>query len=106
DKQHSIREFADRLARAVDDLDACIARTAILADEIENQMSYALNRRSYIMSLMAMLFLPLTFLTGLLGVNLGGIPGNQSPYGFIVFSVLLISLLGGVAWWLHRSKWI
>jgi zinc transporter len=37
-------------------------------------MQESLARRTYTMSLMAMVFLPSTFLTGLFGVNLGGIP--------------------------------
>ncbi len=36
------------------------------------------------MSLMAMVFLPSTFLTGLFGVNLGGIPGGAYRYGYRV----------------------
>lgn len=106
DDRHRIRDIAERLGRGLDDLDAGVARTTILTDEISTLMAESLNRRSYTMSLLAMLFLPLTFFTGLLGVNLGGIPGNQSPYGFIIFSVLLVLMVAGVTWWLKRSKWL
>ena len=34
-------------------------------------------------------FLPLGFLTGLLGVNVSGIPGADSPYGFTIFNGFL-----------------
>ncbi|RFC89642.1 zinc transporter ZntB, partial [Klebsiella pneumoniae] len=55
---------------------------------------------------MAMVFLPSTFLTGLFGVNLGGIPGNSWHLGFSLFCLMLVVVIGGVAWWLHRSKWL
>ncbi|MGS3629598.1 zinc transporter ZntB [Enterobacter hormaechei] len=55
-------------------LTSCIARTAVMADEIAQVMQESLARRTYTMSLMAIVFLPSTFLTGLFGVNLGGIP--------------------------------
>lgn len=42
-----------------------------MADEIAQVMQESLARRTYTMSLMAMVFLPSTFLTGLFGVNLG-----------------------------------
>ena len=58
------------------------------------------------LSLMAMVFLPSTFLTGLFGVNLGGIPGNSWHLGFSLFCLMLVVVIGGVAWWLHRSKWL
>lgn len=106
DDRRRMQEIADRLGRGLDDLDACIARTAIMADEITTQMADAMNRRTYTMSLLAMLFLPTTFLTGLFGVNLGGIPGNASPLGFGAFCGLLLVLVVGVVWWLKRSKWL
>jgi zinc transporter len=55
---------------------------------------------------MAMVFLPTTFLTGLFGVNLGGIPGGSWGYGFGTFCFLLVVLVLGVAWWLKRRKWL
>lgn len=35
-----------------------------------------------------------------------GIPGGEYHYGFTTFCVMLVVLIGGVAWWLHRSKWL
>jgi zinc transporter len=59
----------------------------------------------YILSLVTVIFMPLTFLTGLLGVNLGGIPGGNNVTGFLSFVILL----GGVGIleliFLRRKKW-
>ncbi|MBI6550379.1 zinc transporter ZntB [Xenorhabdus lircayensis] len=101
-----MQEIADRLGRGLDELDGCIARTAVLADEITSMMADAMNRRTYMMSLLAMIFLPTTFLTGLFGVNLGGIPGHAYRFGFGLFSLLLSILIVIFAWWLRRSKWL
>jgi len=69
-------------------------------------MAEAMNRRTYTMSLLAMIFLPTTFLTGLFGVNLGGMPGAGSHYGFSIFCLLLLIMIVGVAWWLKRRRWL
>ncbi|MFT2796817.1 zinc transporter ZntB [Serratia sp. N21D137] len=106
DERRRMQDIADRLGRGLDDLDGSIARTAILSDEITTVMADAMNRRTYTMSLMAMVFLPTTFLTGLFGVNLGGIPGSGSPLAFASFCFMLVALVGGVAWWLRRSRWL
>ncbi|NMP26761.1 zinc transporter ZntB [Rahnella sp. SAP-1] len=106
DERRRMQEIADRLGRGLDDLDGSIARTAVLSDEISSLMADALNRRTYTMSLLAMVFLPTTFLTGLFGVNLGGIPGSGSHLGFGAFCALLVLLVGGVAWWMKRSNWL
>nr|WP_113868324.1 zinc transporter ZntB [Brenneria salicis]NMN91836.1 zinc transporter [Brenneria salicis ATCC 15712 = DSM 30166]RBP59883.1 zinc transporter [Brenneria salicis ATCC 15712 = DSM 30166]RLM29872.1 zinc transporter [Brenneria salicis ATCC 15712 = DSM 30166] len=106
DDRRRMQEIADRLGRGLEDLDASIARTAVLSDEITTQITEALSRRTYTMSLLAMVFLPTTFLTGLFGVNLGGIPGGDSRFGFATFCLMLVLLVCGVAWWLKRSKWL
>jgi len=106
DDRRRMQEISDRLGRGLDDLDACVARTAVLADEIASVLADAMNRRTYTMSLLAMVFLPTTFLTGLFGVNLGGIPGGEYHYGFSIFCLMLVVLVVAVAWWLKRRKWL
>ena len=106
DDRRRMQEVADRLGRGLDDLNAGVARTSILADEVASILAESMNRRTYTMSLMAMIFLPATFLTGLFGVNLGGIPGGNWAMGFTAFCVLLLAMVGGVAIWLKRRKWL
>jgi len=105
-ERRRMQEIADRLGRGLDDLDAGVARTAILADEVASQMAESMNRRTYTMSLMAMIFLPATFLTGLFGVNLGGIPGGEWRYGFSIFCLLLVVLALSVAGYLRKRRWL
>lgn len=105
-ERRRMQEIADRLGRGLDDLDAGVARTAILADEVASAMAESMNRRTYTMSLMAMIFLPATFLTGLFGVNLGGIPGGEWKYGFSIFCLLLMALAVGVAGYLRKRRWL
>ena len=105
DDRRRLLDIADRLRRWLDDLDAGVARTAVLADEINNLMAEATNRRAYQMSVMALLFLPASFLTGLFGINLGGIPGAESPTAFWVFCGSLLALATGLAVWLKHRRW-
>lgn len=106
DQRRRMQDIADRLGRGLDEIDSCIARTAVMTDEITQVMQESLARRTYTMSLMAMVFLPSTFLTGLFGVNLGGIPGGGWHLGFSIFCIMLVVLIGGVTWWLRRSNWL
>ena len=57
----SLVEISERLSRRLEDLDSSISRTAVIADEITSMMADAMNRRTYTMSLMAMLFCPRPF---------------------------------------------
>ena len=106
DDLRRLQEIADRLGRWLEDLDSSIARTSLLADEMNARLTEAMTRRTYIMSIMAMVFLPATFLTGLFGVNLGGIPGGQSDTGFFMFVTTLVTLIVCLAVWLRLHKWL
>jgi zinc transporter len=50
-------------------------------------------------------FLPLTFVTGLLGINVGGIPGGQSEFGFLLVCLALIGALVLELLLLYRMRW-
>lgn len=43
-----------------------------------------MNKTIYIMSIVATIFLPLSLITGLLGINVGGIPGSDNGIAFWV----------------------
>ncbi|WP_193161501.1 zinc transporter ZntB [Microbulbifer hainanensis] len=85
-----LREVSDRLLRHIEDIDAVRERAAVTQEELLSRNSEQLNNRMYVLSVVAAIFLPLGFLTGLLGVNVGGIPGAEYPSAFLIFSGLLV----------------
>jgi zinc transporter len=100
-----LREVADRLLHYLEALEAFRERASVLQAELSNRLSEQLNKRMYVLSIVAAMFLPLGFLTGLLGTNLGGIPGAQSPVGFLAFSLLMVVILGLQLWFFTRKHW-
>ena len=101
-----IREVWDRTIRLVEDLDAVRERAGITQDELVNRLSDQLNRRMYALSIVAAIFLPLGFLTGLLGINVGGIPGAENPQAFALFLLLLLGIVAGQFWLFRRWHWL
>lgn len=96
-----IREAADRVTRLGEELDAIRDRAQVVRDQIADQRAETMNRRMLVLSVVAAIFLPLGLLTGLLGINVGGIPGASNPWAFsIVVGVLLI--IGAGQFWIFR----
>jgi len=102
----SLRESEDRLLRYVEELDAARDRAVVIRDEIANRLSEDMNRTMYALSVVAGIFLPLGLLTGLLGINVGGMPGVESGWAFWATCVLLAVLAGAEVWLFRRLKWI
>ena len=89
-----LREIADRQVRHVEALDEIRERAAVAHEELVSQISEEMNERVYVLSIAAALFLPLGFFTGLMGINVGGMPGIDNPMGFwTVAGVCLLALL-------------
>ena len=87
-----LRESAERINRCIDDMDAARDRAAMAQEELNARLSEQMNQTIFMMSIVATIFLPLGLLTGLLGINVGGIPGTESPWAFvIVCGILLIT---------------
>lgn len=107
DRLH-IREAADRFARMAEELEAVRERAALLHEQLTDMRSEQLDQRGLYISVVAFIFLPLTFVTGLLGMNVEGIPFAHSPWSFwgvvILCIVLGIVVLAWFAWrhWLQR----
>ncbi len=105
DRVH-IREIAERTARFVEDLDSARDRAAITQEELTNRLSEQMNKAIYTLSIIAAIFLPLGLLTGLLGINVGGIPGTESPWAFAVVSVILGLIAGALVWLFKYIRWL
>lgn len=87
--QRRIHESNDVLLRSIESLDAIRERTQVVKDELDNTLSDKLNRNLYVLSVITAIFLPLSFLTGLFGINIGGLPGVNNASAFFIFTVSL-----------------
>jgi zinc transporter len=106
DEIRQLREEADRIARYVEDLDLARERAILLHEEFQGIIAQQQNSRMYVLSMVAAIFLPLTFVTGLLGMNVGGLPGVDSRYGFLWAVVAMLGCVTIAALILRLKKWM
>ncbi len=107
DQMHKrrLQESLDRIVRYLEDLDAIRERAQIVKDELSNALADKMNKNMYVLSVIAAIFLPLGFLTGMLGINIGGIPGADNPWAFYIFTGILIALVGLQTLVFKKLKW-
>ena len=105
DRLH-IREAADRFARMTEELEAVRERAALLHEQLTDLRAEDLDQRSLLISVFAFIFLPLTFITGLLGMNVEGIPYAKERWAFwgVVAFCVLVGLV--VLAWFARRHWL
>jgi zinc transporter len=106
DQVIDLREIADRVTRIAEDLDSIRDRAAVIQDQISGQRQEQLNQRLLALSVISALFLPLTFLTGLLGMNVAGIPFAHTPWAFTFVVALTVALAAALLLYLRKLRWI
>jgi zinc transporter len=101
-----LREESDRITRYLEDLDLARERAVVLQEEFLGQLAQEQNARMYVLSVVAAIFLPLTFITGLLGMNVGGLPGLESPVGFLTSVILMVGAAIVLLIFFRWKKWL
>lgn len=101
-----LREVMERLQRLLEDLDTAREHASIAQEDLANRLADELNRRMYVLAIASVIFLPLGFLTGLLGVNLEGIPEAESRLAFPVFVLMLVGVGAAIVTVLRRRGWL
>jgi len=100
-----LREISDKLIRYIEDLDSARDRASVTQEELVSRLSEQMNSRMYVLSVIAAIFLPLGFLTGLLGINLGGLPGTENNLAFLIFLVFLVAVVIVQVLYFKRKNW-
>lgn len=103
--RHRLRDTANRATRSVEEVHEVTDRLIALSQHIDLNNDTRLAHNGYVLSVIAAIFLPLSFLTGLFGVNVGGMPGVNSDMGFLFLCVAMV-VIGVVGYLVLRwLKW-
>ena len=100
-----LRDITDRLIRYIEDLDQVRDRAILAHEELSARLADDMNRKTYVFTIVAVIFLPLGFLTGLLGVNVGGVPGLEEPRAFIWLLLACLAISLGMLVFFRLRRW-
>ncbi len=103
-----LREVNEKLNRHLDDLEEMRQRATILHEELGAKVAELTNRNTFVMSIVSVIMLPVTFITGYFGMNTGGLPFNgETPHGTLLATLLILGTgfvtVAGLVLFLRRS---
>ncbi|MDQ6435139.1 CorA family divalent cation transporter [Mesorhizobium sp. LHD-90] len=78
------------------------ARARLLQDELMAKLSAQSNRLLYMLSVMTAVLLPMTIISGLFGMNVGGLPFLEFGSGFWVVTVLSLGVAAATLLFVRR----
>lgn len=101
-----LREIGDRVTRIGEELDSIRERSLVLQEQVLEERGERMNQRLFVLAIISAVFLPLGFVTGLFGVNLGGMPGSGSQIGFAALCVGMTVLVAALLVLFRRVRWL
>ena len=99
-----LRETYNTLVKIIEDLDYAKDHLSVFYEELQSKMSINMNRIMYMISIVTVIFMPLGLITGLLGINVAGIPYAEQHWAFAAvcgFLFLLVTVLLAIMRKLH-----
>jgi zinc transporter len=108
-EDHDRREIAesiDRLRRYLDDIDISKESALVLQDELRARSLASNEHATYMLTIVAGIFLPLGFLTGLMGINVGGMPGVEDGEAFWIVVAICLGVMALQLFLFWRWKWL
>ena len=101
-----LRRHLERLNAVNQELDLVQERARLVQEEMNNRLQETVNRNLYVLSLVTTVFLPITLITGIFGMNVGGIPLTDTSTGFFWSIILMLMTLLGVFAILKQQKFL
>ena len=101
-----LRDVYDHTIQAMDSIDTYRDMLSGILDVYLSSLSNRMNEVMKFLTIIGTIFIPLTFIVGLYGMNFRYIPGLQSHWGFFAVVVFMMAIAGGMLAYFKRKRWL
>jgi magnesium transporter len=101
-----IRDVYDHVIQVIDSVDIYREMTSGMLDMYLSSVSNRLNQVMKVLTVIATIFMPLTFIVGLYGMNFKHMPELEAPYGYPAVVALMVVIAGFMLVVFKKKKWM
>ena len=101
----NFHESSDQIIHIIEEVDEVLIRAKILHDELTHALNEKINRNMFKLSIIAIIFMPLTFITSLFGMNFQRIPGSDNPNGFYLICLIMLLITTVQMLFFRKKDW-
>jgi len=102
----SLQEATNRMTLFVEELDLSRERAMVAQEEMLSYLAQEQNSKMYLLSIVSAIFLPLSFLTGVFGMNVAGLPGTEKTWSFTLLAGAMLIVGAGILLLFRWKKWL
>ena len=101
-----IRDLYDHTIQVIETIELFREMASSLLDLYMNSVSNKMNEIMKLLTIMASIFIPLTFLAGVYGMNFENIPELHFKYGYFIFWGVMVLIFILMIYFFKRKKWL
>lgn len=101
-----LRDLYDHVVQVSDRIETCRDLLSSLQDAYLSTLSIRTNTVMKIIAVFSSIFLPLTFITGVFGMNFEFMPLIHRPWGFALSVLTMLGVVAGMLWIFRRKRWM
>jgi len=100
-----LRDLYDHVIQVLDTVELYRDTVSGLLDLYLSSISYRMNEVMQVLTIMASLFIPLTFIAGIYGMNFENMPELKLSWGYPAVWGLMLACVAGMLIYFKRKKW-
>jgi len=101
-----LRDVYDHAVQVLDTVETLRDLASSLTDLYLSSVGQRTNEVMKVLTIMASIFIPLTFLAGIYGMNFERMPELSLPWAYPVLLGVMAVLAGGMVWYFYRKGWL
>ena len=102
----ALEEETNRMTLHIEDLDLARERAMVAQEELLSSLAHEQNSKMYLLAMVSAVFLPLSFLTGVFGMNVAGLPGTENASAFLWLVLMMLGIGGGIMLLFRWQRWL
>lgn len=99
-----MRQATEEFSMVIRDMAALQERIKLLQEEMAARVGEQTSKTLFTLTMVTVLALPINIVTGFFGMNVGGVPLADSPYGFLTMVLIVVVFTGVAAWLAFRGR--
>jgi magnesium transporter len=101
-----LRDVYDHTIQVIDALETCRDMTSGMLDIYLSSISNKMNEIMKVLTIAAVIFIPLTFLAGIYGMNFEYMPELHWRIGYPIVLLVMLGIAGVMLFFFKRRKWL
>ncbi len=101
-----LTDVSDHLAQVIDQIEMSREQATAIRDLYFSAVNTRMNEVIRGLTVVSTIFLPLTWIAGVYGMNFDVMPELRQPAGYFICLAVMLAVGAGSYWWFHKKRWV